>query len=460
MGLNRRDVLKVGGLSVVAAAIGGCGSLTQPEAPSKTQKTHMWLMPQPKGNRVVVVGGGFGGLALAKSVRQNNPESEVVVLERRDLFFSCPFSNTYLGELDDVDLGVLTRDYYGPAKEFGYRFVQCEVVGIDRAAKTVSTSLGDIEYDVLVLSPGIAYAYDQQFPQWDASKISRVAQEAPAAMIAGSEHLAFKRQLEQMDDGDVVITVPFGKYRCPPAPYERACMIAHYMEKEGIEGKVIILDAAKEPQAKAGAFKEAFNDLFKDRIVFVGEVKIKEVDVEAKEIVYTTEDESFTLKEHVLPYQVLNLIPQNKANPVIAMAGIETNAWGGAKLKGAGFVSVSDPSVYVVGDCVGHGIPASGQSANWAGKRAGKQIASRLGGKAVDEMVELPYKNANMCYSMVGADPEEAVMVTHEFVYENGMLVGKGFVPKDATSGKFRTTQLGRATREWYRGIMSDMFGV
>ena len=460
MGLNRRDVLKVGGLSVVAAAVGGCSSLIEPKTPKEKQKTQPTLMPVPKGNRVVVIGGGFGGLALAKSVRQNNPESEVVVLERRDLFFSCPFSNTYLAEMDGADLNVLTRDYYGPAQEFGYRFIQCEVLGIDRAKKTVTTSHGTIGYDILALSPGIAYAYDQQFPQWDAAKIARVAQEAPSAMLAGNEHLALKRQLEQMDDGDVVITVPFGKYRCPPAPYERACMIAHYMEKEGIEGKVIILDAANEPQAKAGAFKEAFNDLFKDRIVFVGEVKIKDVNLDAKEIVYTTEDDNFNIKEHVLPYQVLNLIPQNKANPVIAMAGIETNAWGGARLKGAGFVSVSDPSVYVVGDCVGHGVPASGQAANWAGKRAGSHIALRLAGKSVDEMAGIPFKNANMCYSMVGADPEEAIMVTHEFVFENGGLLGKGFVPKDATTGKFRTPQLGKATREWYRGIMSDMFGV
>lgn len=460
MGLNRRDVLKVGGLSAVAAAMGGCSTMVQPEAPSKAHMAKAMFMPAPKGNRVVVVGGGFGGLSLAKSVKQNNPQSEVVVLDRREIFFSCPFSNAYLAELEDTDLNIFTRDYYGAAKEFGYQFVQCEVMGIDRMNKSVSTSKGDIGYDLLVLSPGIAYDYEKQFPQWDAQKIARVAQEAPAAMVAGGEHLALKRQLEQMDDGDVIITVPFGKYRCPPAPYERACMVAHYMDKEGIEGKVVILDAAKKPRAKAAAFNEAFNDLYKDRIVFVGETKIKDVNLDKKEITYTTEDENFNTKEHTRSYQVLNLIPQNRANPIIEMAGIETNAWGGAKLSGAGFTSVTDSNVYVIGDCVGHGIPPSGQTANWAGKRVGKQIALRLAGKAVDEMEQIPYKNANMCYSMVGGDPEEAIMVTHEFVYEKDMLVGKGFVPKDEGSGKFRTTQLGRVTREWYRGIISDMFGA
>ena len=113
----------------------------------------------------------------------------------------------------------------------------------------------------------------------------------------------------------------------------------------------------------------------------------------------------------------------------------------------------------MVGDAVGHAIPPSGQTANWAGKRAGTQIAARLMGKKVDEMSALPYKNANVCYSMVGGSPEEAIMVTHNFSYDGTVLKGKGSVPK-AANGKYRTTQIGKTTREWYRGIMSDMFGV
>lgn len=459
MAFNRRDLLKVGGLSVAAAMFAGCTTSSGPQT-TEGKKVSKMILPKPTGNRVVVIGAGFGGLSLARSVRENNPNAEVIVLEKRDIFMSCPFSNTYLAELEDVELSTLTRDFYAPAKEFGYKFMQCEVLQIDRKTKTVSTSIGDINYDILALAPGIAYDYKAQFPKWDDAKIAKVAQEAPAAMITGSEHLALKRLLSNMEDGNVIITVPSGKYRCPPAPYERACMIAHYMKKEDIRGKVIILDAAPKPRAKAAAFMETFTEVYSDIIEFRGDVTIEDVDLENQVIHYYTEDKDLNVKKYKDSYQVLNLIPQNRAHPLIELSGIKTNAWGGAQLSGAGFTSVTDSSIYVVGDCVGHAIPPSGQTANWAGKRAGKHIAQRLAGKAVDEMNALPYKNANVCYSMVSGDPEEAIMVTHDFSFVDGVLKGKGSVPKDKASGKFRTRAIGKATREWYRGIISDMFGV
>lgn len=460
MSMTRRDLLKVTGLSAAVAMLGGCTSLNQPQSSTSAKaSTPMMLAPKAKGNRVVVVGAGFGGLSVAKSIRQNNPKSEVIVLEKRDIFMSCPFSNTYLGELDGVSLDSLTRDFYAPAREFGYTFIQCEVTDINRASKMVMTSQGAIDYDYLVLAPGISYDYKKQFPQWDDMKIHQISQQAPGALITGSEHLSLKRMLENMEDGNVVITVPSGKYRCPPAPYERACMVAHYMNQEEIEGKVIILDAALKPRAKAAAFEEAFNDLYKDRIEFVGGTTIDDVDLEAKKIMYTREDKDLNVTKHTLDYQVLNLIPMNRANTVIEMADIETNAWGAARLKGAGFTSVSDSSIYVIGDSVGHAIPPSGQTANWAGKRAGVQIAQRLMGNKVDEMANLPFRNANVCYSMVNGDPEEAVMVTHNFSYNGTVLVGKGTVPK-AGGSKFRSNGVGRLTHEWYRGIISDMFGA
>lgn len=461
MALTRRDVLKVTGLGAAAVAMGGCASGSAPKGEMEKPAMAMAeIMGAPKGNRVVIVGGGFGGLAMAKEIRMNNADAEVVVLEKRDIFMSCPFSNTYLGELEDVSLGTLTRDFYAPAKEYGYSFVQCEVTAIDRGAKTVTTTAGKIQYDILALAPGIAYDYEKQFPKWSKEKIQMVAQQAPAAMITGSEHLALKRGLMDLEEGNVIITVPSGKYRCPPAPYERACMIAHFMMQEDIKGKVIILDAAPKPRAKAAAFMEAFEDLYKGKIEFRGGTSIADVDLEKKVIHYTTEDKNMNEMKHSESYGVLNLIPANKANPVIQMAGIATNDWGAAKLAGAGFTSVDDANVYVVGDAVGHGIPPSGQTANWAGKRAGKQIAERLMGKKVDVMAGLPYKNANVCYSMVGGEPEEAIMVTHDFSFDGTVIKGTGNVPKDTMSGKFRTKNIGKATREWYRGIMSDMFGA
>ena len=200
----------------------------------------------------------------------------------------------------------MTDDFYQPAQKHGYNFVQAEVTAIDRKAKTISTTTaGTIAYDILVLSPGIAYDYEKQFPAWSAEKITTVAQACPAALMPGSEHLALKRQLENMDDGDVII-VPLvsDKFRCPPAPYERTAMVANYLKNEGIARKVVVLDTRGGKFAKGKAFKESWKDNFADIIEYKGFIKILDVDTVKKEITYLefSADKSGVLKGkgHVL----------------------------------------------------------------------------------------------------------------------------------------------------------------
>jgi NADPH-dependent 2,4-dienoyl-CoA reductase/sulfur reductase-like enzyme len=458
MSMTRRELFKVAGVVAAGAAVASTatGCTTETGTASAAGASNA-LLPAPKGNRVVVIGAGFGGLTLAKNLRKLHKGAEVVVLEKNDIFMACPFSNTYLGGLEGVKLSDLTHDYYATANKYGYSLIQTEVTSIDRGSKTVHSTKGPVQYDLLVLAPGIAYNYESQFKGWDAHKAEAVRRAAPPAMIAGAEHLALKRQLENMEDGDVIITVPEGKYRCPPAPYERACMIANWMETEEIDGKVKILDTVPKPRAKAAAFLEAFNDVWKDRIEFIGDTELKDVDLAAKTVSYIDiNDEKETV--HTAKYEVLNLIPKMKANPVIAMAGVKTNGWGAAVLNGAGFDTVTDKDVYVVGDAVAHRIPPSGQTANWAGKRAAHQIAARMQGKAFDAKAGLPWKAANVCYSMVGGAPEEGIMVTHTFSFTGKDLKGKGSVPKDPATGKFRSGGTAKATREWFRGIMGDLF--
>ena len=107
---------------------------------------------------------------------------------------------------------------------------------------------------------------------------------------------------------------------------------------------------------------------------------------------------------------------------------------------------------------MGHGIPPSGQSAIWSGKECAKEIAHVLHGKSYSVASALPYKSANVCYSMVGSNPEESIMVNHEFMVAGPVIGSKGSVPKDEKTGKFRTTGLAKANRDWYKGAMRDLF--
>ena len=459
MEMNRRDAMKMGALGVAAAAATTMSGCTSTEAAPVSQAASSAGMKTLGKHKVVIIGGGFGGLTVANNLKKKNKDLDVLVIEKNDTFMSCPVSNTYLGKLEGMDLGKFVFDYAQPVEKHGYSMLKSEVVSIDRATKTVTTAAGVIGYEILVLSPGIAYNYEGQFPTWSQKKIAEVQRTAPAALVPGSEHVALERQLANMDDGDVVITVPNGKFRCPPAPFERASMIAAYMNKEDIKGKVIILNP-KAKFAKFGAFMESWKDLYSERIVYMPNCSIDDVDVAGKTISFTQKDETGDLVKKSHKYEVLNLIPNNRSNPVVDMAGLKTStdAFRKVLMNGCSFQTATDKDVYAVGDVVAHGIPPSGQTAVWAGKQCATEITARLAGKSYTLPVKSgAVKAGNVCYSMVSDNPEEGIMVTHDFSWTGSIIKGKGHVPK-AASGKFRSKGTAKALRDWYSGIMADLF--
>jgi len=465
MNISRRDLLKFAGLSAAAAAVTGCTTATG-AAPGAQSAAGKMLGK----HQVVIIGGGFGGLTVAKELKKIDPNFDVAIIEKNDSFMSCPFSNCNLGGIKGVSLSTLTHDYSQAVEKNGYGMLTAVVTGIDRENKVVHTSKGGVGYDILVLAPGIDYNYKGQFPTWSDAKIAKARRVAPAALVPGGEHVALDRMVKNMEDGDVIITVPAGKYRCPPAPFERASMIANFMKTEGLKGKVIILNETAEV-AKGAAFKETWKELYPDVVVHEDNCKISDVDFDKKEITYVQtvfankEDTTGVKTTKTIKYGIFNFIPHNMSNPVIEMAGVATTPDGFKKVKMAtspekpvSFQTATDKAVYAVGDVVGHAIPPSGQSAIWSGKECAKEIAHVLHGKSYSVASALPYKSANVCYSMVNGNPEEAIMVNHEFMVAGPVIGSKGSVPKDEATGKFRTTGLGKATHDWYKGAMRDLF--
>jgi len=469
MNISRRDLFKFAGISAAAAAVSGCSTKAFDPLPAKAAAPASIMLGK---HQVVIIGGGFGGLTVAKELKKIDPKFDVAIIEKNDSFMSCPFSNCNLGGIEGVNLGTLTHDYSQAVEANGYGMLTAVVTGIDRAAKVVHTSKGSVGYDILVMAPGIDYNYKGQFPTWDAAKIAKAKRLAPAALVPGGEHIALDRMVKNMEDGDVVvITVPAGKYRCPPAPFERASMIANFMKKEGIKGKVIILNETAEV-AKGAAFKESWKEINAGVVEHMDNCKISDVDFDKKEITYV--QTVFANKEDVVgvkttktqSYGVFNFIPHNMSSPVVEMSGVATTPDGFKKVKMAtsaekpvSFQTATDKNVYAVGDIVGHAIPPSGQSAIWSGKECAKEIAHVLHGKSYSVASALPYKSANVCYSMVNGNPEEAIMVNHEFMVAGPVIGSKGSVPKgDTVNDKFRSAGLGKATRDWYAGAMRDLF--
>lgn len=477
MAISRRDLFKISGVSAAVLALGGCAG-DQPGVATGGAMAGS-LMPESAGKRVVIIGAGFGGLTVAKELKKANKSIEVVMLEKRDTFMSCPYSNTWLGGLMDpsgkkpVTLDTLTFDYYAPAVKHGYRFFQTTVTGIDRGSKTVTTTNGSVKYDYLVITGGIEYDYTKLFGA-DTAKAQECMMDCPPALKPGSEHVRLKKQLDELEEGNVIITIPDGAYRCPPAPYERAAMIANFIKENKLKAKVLILDPKAAPGAKPKQFMAVYNDLYKGIVEFHGNCSLKSVDLAKKQVTVSVGTE--TKADKVIPYAVANIIPKNVATPLMRMAGIKTNGDGYASVKLPMHTALNqdgtpDNNVFVLGDAIaatnfaaGSGYPKSGHMANSQGKIVAKQLVSKMGlGK--DEGLSFP---DNTCYSMVQGSPKEAIVVNHKVDYivekvkgEDGKEVEVKKI-KVSVSAKGENAAdrpgLGKSTDEWYKGIMNDLF--
>ncbi len=457
--MNRRDTFKLATVAVATTLIPNILVAKEKNENTKEQKS----IKKASGKSIVVVGGGFGGLTLAKSLRGLDSSIEVTLIEKNSLFMAYPLTNSLVGGVENITLDGFMADYYQPATNHGYCFVNATVTDIDRESKIVISTVGNFAYDILVLSPGIVYDYKRQFPHWTQKKINQVSQSVPAGLISANEILAIRREIKNLKCGDVVIIPPaVDKYKCPPAPYERASMIAYHIKEKKLKSKVIILDTKDGVFSKDKAFFESWKDLYADIIEYRGLTEVKDIDLNTKSISYIEFANIKDTKgvEKTQKYEVCSLMPINRCSPVIEMAGLEIDDNGYAIMDGYSFKSKTDDRIYVIGDAVTHDIPASAQTAMWSATKASLQILAQLNNKVYDPIARLPAKSASVCFSTVSSRPEEAIMITHSFDADgNGLLVAKSdMMPKDKTTGKYRSTNIAKASRDWFASVMKELF--
>ena len=175
----------------------------------------------PSIGRVVVVGGGYGGATAARYLELWGGNVDVTLIERNAEFVSCPVSNLVLGgfkPMADITMG------YDRLRAAGVKVMRDEVAAIDVARRKLRLASGDdLVYDRLVLSPGIDFMLDGiggLKPALDAGRVFH-------SWHAGPQTVALRRAIVAMPDGGVfALFIPKTPYRCPPGPYERACLVA------------------------------------------------------------------------------------------------------------------------------------------------------------------------------------------------------------------------------------------
>ena len=393
------------------------------------------------GARVVVVGGGFGGATCANYLKRFDPSLAVTRIAPDKTFATCPFSNTVIGGLHNMDF--ITHSYDKLVKQ-GINVIHDTATGIDYDARKVKLSKHKtVEYDRLVVSPGIDF-------QWGAIEgYDETASEImPHAWKAGEQTVLLRKQLEAMKDGGVVIIAsPGNPFRCPPGPYERASLIAHYLKNHKPKSKVVILDA-KDKFSKQPLFQDAWEERYPDMIEWHPGSQggtVTRVDT-GKMTVYAGDDEH--------KGDVINIIPPQKAGNLAKHAGL-INDKGWCPVDQSTFLSTLKKNVYVIGDAsIAGKMPKSGYAANSQAKVCAASLVSELQGLAPSSPSWV-----NTCYSLVA--PDYGISVAAVYRYSDKGIVGvkgAGGVSPRTAPASFRNMEAVYA-ESWYKSISSDIFG-
>ncbi len=449
--ISRRNILKAAVAAAAAASINiiNAGQAAAADNAHRTIGAGFSILPnneadlpKAKGQRVVVVGGGFSGLTMAKYLKKQYSKFDVVLIEKESMFMSCPISNIWLVGAKNTDF--LLHSYDDAAFANNYIFFNATAVNADRNSHILYTDRGIIKYDYLIIAPGIDYNYSKIGVDLEQEYFLR--KKYPAAFMSGSEHLSLRSKLQNFKNGIFLQTVPNGNYRCLDAPYERTCLIADYFKKNGISGKVLLLDMNPDITIESESFNNAFNGYYKDYIEYHGDVHIVSVDAERKQVI--ADFEGF---KDIYDFKDASIYPPIRAAKLIEIMGIvKPESQFEADIDPFTYQVKGDEYVYVTGDARPMGYSKSANTANSEAHFVSKIVAAHAQGKQLPKW-ESP---VTVCYAAIKYKPLESVFTRTKYKYNGRQLAGfTGTAFKEKWN-----RQLGQKNIAWAENIYNDMF--
>src|SRR4051812_22187062 len=389
--------------------------------------------------RVIVIGGGFGGASCARALKQIDPKLQVMLVEPNRIFTACPFSNNVIAGLRGIEEQQFGYDKIAAG---GVTMVAQAATAIDGKARTIALADGNsLSYDRLVLSPGIDLRFDA-LPGYDEAASVKM----PHAWKAGEQTTLLRRQVEAMEDGGtVVIAVPAAPLRCPPAPYERASLIAHYLKTRKPRSKVLILDA-KDGFSQQRLFEAAWKELYPgmiERIALSQGGRVTSVDPATKTII--TDFGNYVA-------DVASVIPPHRAGRIAELAGAADNT-GWCPIDPTSFASKLVPNVHVIGDaCIAGQIPKAASAASAQGKACAAGIVAMISGKAA----EMP-RLSGACYNTVA--PGYAFSLSGVYQPKDGQFAEVESATSPVNAPREVRQREAEAAETWFRTITVETFG-
>jgi len=439
---QRREFLARLAAAAVAAGVPAYG-LAESSDPTRSAASSGATARLPStglAGRVAVVGGGMAGASVAKFLRLwGGANVKVTLVEKEPRYTSNILSNLVL--TDTVAMGSLLFEYATLQSAYGIEVVQGTALAADPVAKrlAIDTPTGPrtLDFDRLVVAPGIDFEYPAGLETASARAV------VVHAWQAGPQTLTLRSQIRAIPPGGTfVMTIPPTPYRCPPGPYERACVVADWLKRNRPGAKVIVLDANPSIVAERANFERAFTVTHAGTIQYVPNAPVDFVDVGAKTI--HTPMGAFR-------GDAINVIPTNVGPALLKDLGLANAPRGFASVDVLDYQSTAAAGVHVVGDASATTQPKAGHIGNQEGKVCADAILRAFGGLGPDPS---PVTNSS-CYSPITMTT--ASWLTAVFAYDPVSGTMKG-VPGASGEATGASTEHFKDMQVWFRTLMRDTY--
>jgi len=416
------------------------------------------LFPVPTNTgitgNVVVMGGGMAGAGVAKYLRLwGGTGVRVTLVEASPAYTSNIMSNTVL--TGQRTLASLNYTYDTLVSHYGVTRVQARVSGIDSAGRYVTLEGGGtIGYDRLVLAPGVEF---DLMPGM--SSLTEYETLVPHAWKAGPQTQLLRNQLLAMPAGqNVVMTIPKSPYRCPPGPYERACVIADWLKKNRPGSRIIVLDANPGIVVEKDNFNHAFTVTHAGVVDYRPGCTVTHLDSVNRVVTY---DQVVNLVPVATSAQVqaavLNPIPPQRAPKLLKGAGLLSldPAKPFAPVNVLSYQSTVAPLIHVIGDASLTTQPKAGHIGNQQGKTCADAILRLFSNQPLN--TNLVTNSA--CYTPITSEVATWLAAVYQFDAATGTMVipaqhnnGGAIAASTATSDNYQDMLT------WFETLMGDTF--
>jgi sulfide:quinone oxidoreductase len=343
-------------------------------------------------NRVLTLGGGFGGIAAAHTLRRLlQPEDEIVLVDRRP-HFMVGFRKTWV-MLDmapeDEGQGVLAD-----LESAGIRVVRGAIEAIDPAARSAKVGQEWLAADALIVALGARLA-PERIPGFAEHAVS----------IYDPEVMDRNRAAMRAFGGGRAAVGVFGlPYKCPPAPYEIALLVAAYFEGRGVAAEVEVFT----PQPAAMPILADGGASIVERMAGRG------ITFLPNRVAQAVEPGAVLFAAERRPYDLILGVAPHAVPAVVAASGLTGEApWIPVDPR---TLETAFADVYAIGDVTaiamadGKPLPKAGIFAEAEGRVVAQRIADRLAGRAPTAQFDA----RGGCFLEVGGG--QAMMIEGDFL--------------------------------------------